>query len=90
VANGEICKTCGFQETQHEAPRRALNEIYQWEEIPSHRRMRKLTREQIRDCFIALGLPEEEICEFFFDVVRCPGFSTTRRPNKNWVSYQNE
>lgn len=88
MANGEVCKTCGCQETEHEMPMQALGEHSCWKEIPNYRTMRKLNREQIREWFIDCGLSKEDICDFFYDVVCCPGFSTTRRPNKNWFSNQ--
>jgi hypothetical protein len=91
MANGELCKTCGCQESEHEIALEALNPANSsnaWVCFPSYRVTRKWTRQQICDFFVKNGVEEGWIYEYFYDVIRCSGFSTTRKRDKKFVSLQ--
>lgn len=91
MADGKLCKTCGCQESEHEIPLNALNPASspkRWTGFPSYRIARKWSRQQIKEFFVVNGVEEGRIEEYFYDVIRCAGFSTTRKRNKQWVSFQ--
>ena len=89
MANGERCKTCDCQESDHLILGQILNQRDRskaWVEIPDFRTTRNWTREKIHEFLVKNGMAEKDIEEHFYDVIRCAGFSTTRKRDPNWKS----
>lgn len=86
MADNKRCKTCGWREGQHNDLVRVLNKDKSraWIGIPSSRETRTWDRKKIRHFLIENGMKANDIEEYFYDVFRCPGFSITRKRNKNW------
>ncbi|KKP78093.1 MAG: hypothetical protein A2271_02050 [Candidatus Moranbacteria bacterium RIFOXYA12_FULL_35_19] len=86
MADGKLCKTCGWQESEHIMLLQTLNKdkLKRWIGVPSFRKTRTWGRKKIQQFLIKNGMKRKDIEEYFYDVIRCPGFSTTRKRNKNW------